>query len=282
MILVADSGSTKTDWGLISDNGSITYFSTSGYNPFFMDIDSIRDAISSELGGQLDLVKVQRIFFYGAGCQGNQVSNMEQALRQVFTRAVAIEVSVDLLAAAKALLGDRPGFAAILGTGTNTCLYDGRAITYHIDSLGFLLGDEGSGAAMGKRILTDFLRNQMDDAVRNAFNRKYGLDEAVLMERVYASTHPNRYCASYTRFLDEPEAAGNYRKQVVGEAFRVFFEKLVCLYPAYQSLTFNCVGSIGYHFSDLLKIEAENRGMEVGSILPTVIEKLTLYHHSVA
>lgn len=266
---------------MISNDGSTTYLSTSGYNPFFMGIDSIRDAISLELDGQLEFVKVEHIFFYGAGCQGNQVSNMEQALREVFTEAVTINVSMDLLAAAKALLGDRPGFAAILGTGTNTCLYDGNTIAHHIDSLGFLLGDEGSGAAIGKRILTDFLRNQMDGIIRDAFERKYGLDEAALMEQIYASTHPNRYCASFTRFLDEPEAAGSYREQVVADAFRAFFEKLVCLYPAYQSLTFNCVGSIGYHFSDLLKIEAENRGMKVGSILPAVIERLTLYHSSV-
>src|SRR5690606_37373780 len=237
-------------------------------------------AISSEVGVHLAPIDVQSVFFYGAGCQGSQVANMERALRQVFTAAVTVEVSVDLLAAAKALLGDHPGFAAILGTGTNTCLYDGSTITYHIDSLGFLLGDEGSGAAIGKRILTDFLRNQMESPIRDAFERKYGLREAEIMEQVYASNYPNRYCASFTRFLDEPEAAGKYRERIVGEAFRVFFEKLVCLYPAYRTLTFNCVGSVGYHFSDLLKIEAENRGMEVGLILPTVIEKLTLYHHS--
>lgn len=278
MILVADSGSTKTDWGIISGDGSTKYFSTSGYNPFFMDTDSIGETIAREIKDYLDRTAVRHIFFYGAGCQGTQISSMERALQQVFTGAATIQVSVDLLAAAKALLGDGPGFAAILGTGTNTCLYDGSAISYHIDSLGFLLGDEGSGAAIGKRILTDFLRNQMDGAVRRAFERTYALDEVTLMEQVYASTHPNRYCASFARFLNEPEAAGNYRKRIVGEAFQVFFEKLVCLYPGYRSLTFNCVGSIGYHFSDLLKIEAENRGMKVGLILPKVIEKLTFYH----
>lgn len=244
-----------------------------------MDADSIRDTILMEIGEHVDPAEVHRVFFYGAGCQGSQVFNMEQALHQVFTRVATIQVSVDLLAAAKALLGDDPGFAAILGTGTNTCLYDGSAITHHIDSLGFLLGDEGSGAAIGKRILADFLRNQMDSVIREAFERKYALHGDTILEQVYASSYPNRYCASFTRFLDEPEAAGSYRKRIVGEAFQAFFEKLVCLYPVYGSLTFNCVGSIGYHFSDLLKMEAENRGMKVGLILPTVIEKLTLYHH---
>ncbi|MGV3764130.1 N-acetylglucosamine kinase [Parapedobacter sp.] len=280
MILVADSGSTKTDWGVISAEGVATYFSTSGYNPFFMDSDSIRDAISSEIGSYLAPVDVQRVFFYGAGCQGGQVSNMARALRQVFTSAITVEVSMDLLAAAKALLGNQPGFAAILGTGTNTCLYDGNTITYHIDSLGFLLGDEGSGAAIGKCILVDFLRHQMDHPIREAFGRKYALDEAVIMEQLYSSPYPSRYCASFTRFLDEPEAVESYRARIVGEAFRLFFEKLVCLYPAYRSLTFNYVGSIGYHFHDLLKMEAENRGMKVGRVLSTVIEKLTLYHKS--
>src|SRR5690606_36029744 len=192
VILVADSGSTKTDWGVISADGSIRHFSTSGYNPFFMDIDSIEKAISTELSVHVDPIEVHRVFVYGAGCQDGQVQNMEAALHQVFIKATTIQVSVDLLAAAKALLGDGPGFAAILGTGTNTCLYDGRAISYHIDSLGFLLGDEGSGAAMGKRILADFLRNQLPDDVRSAFERKYGLSEATLMEQVYASGEPNR------------------------------------------------------------------------------------------
>ena len=245
-----------------------------------MDRDSIQQAISTELHTHVDPSRVTRVYFYGAGCQDGQVHNMEVALRRVFPKADTVHVSVDLLAAAKALLGDAPGFAAILGTGTNTCLYDGRTISYHIDSLGFLLGDEGSGAAMGKRILADFLRNQMEADVRAAFERKYALSEATLMEQVYASHEPNRYCASFARFLDEPEAAGDYRHQVVSDAFQTFFEKLVCLYPAYRSLTFNCVGSIGYHFSDFLKIEAEKRGMQVGIILPTVIEKLTLYHQS--
>lgn len=245
-----------------------------------MDIDSIFDVLSMEVKEHFNPAEIQRVFFYGAGCQGNQIFNMEQALRRVFKEAVTIQVFVDLLAAAKALLGDDPGFAAILGTGTNTCLYDGQAIAHHIDSLGFLLGDEGSGAVIGKRILTDFMRNQMSSPIREAFERKYALDEATILEQVYASRYPNRYCASFTRFLDEPEAAGSYRNRIVGEAFQAFFEKLVCLYPAYESLTFNCVGSIGYHFSNLLKMEAESRGMKVGLILPTVIEKLTHYHQN--
>lgn len=281
MILVADSGSTKTDWGLISCDGTVTYFSTSGYNPFFMEADLICDTIMREIHRHLDPGVIRSVFFYGAGCQGQHVFTMEEALNQVFVEAATVEVAVDLLAAAKALLGNQPGFAAILGTGTNTCLYDGKAISHHVDSLGFLLGDEGSGAAIGKRILVDFLRDRMDDRVRRAFKRRYQLEADDLMQQVYHSPQPNRYCASFARFLDEPMASSEYRSQVVAEAFRDFFGKLVCSYPGYRSQAFNCVGSIGYHFSDLLKREAENHGMKVGLILPAVIERLTWYHHVV-
>lgn len=282
MILVADSGSTKTDWAVIVDGITRTYFSTSGYNPFFMDADSIRDSIFREIDGRLDSTVIRQVFFYGAGCQGAHIATMEYVLQQVFTAAETVKVEVDLLAAARALLGNEPGFAAILGTGTNTCLYDGNAITYHIDSLGFLLGDEGSGAVIGKRILTDYLRNQMGQSVREAFIRIYALDENELMQEVYGAGYPNRYCASFVKFLDEPTVSADYRRLVVCEAFSGFFEKLVCLYPDYRSLTFNCVGSVGYHFSDLLRVAAEDQGMKVGRVLPSVIESLSLHHSEMA
>src|SRR5690606_27078793 len=280
MILIADSGSTKTDWGVISHDGSIDYFSTAGYNPFFMDVGTMGEGISSVIGVCLYPAEVRQLLFYGAGCQDSQVDKVKGALLKVFPGAMTVKVSVDLLAAAKALLATHPGFVAILGTGTNTCLYDGRSISYHIDSLGFLLGDEGSGAAIGKRVLVDFLRNQMDPAVREAFIRRYALDESSLMEHVYTATYPNRYCASFARFLNEPEVPSGYRELIVKDAFASFFEKLVCQYPSYKTLTFNCVGSIGYHFRDLLITAAENHGMKVGLIERSVIERLTHYYHS--
>lgn len=280
MILVADSGSTKTDWGVITEGKGPTYFSTPGYNPFFAEARSIQDRLLEDINVHMNPMAIRRVYFYGAGCQGQHIATMERVLQQVF-KAAHVQVEVDLLAGAKALLDDKPGFAAILGTGTNTCLYDGRHIAYHIDSLGFLLGDEGSGAAIGKRILMDFLRNQMGGAERNVFKRIYGLEPDQLMQQVYNSKYPNQYCASFAKFLDESAICAGYRNDVVGGAFRDFFERLVCLYPDYQSLTFNCVGSIGYHFRDILKMVAENYGMKVGIILPGVIERLTLHHEKV-
>ncbi|MGK6352872.1 N-acetylglucosamine kinase [Parapedobacter sp. DT-150] len=278
MILIADSGSTKTDWAISSKGAATQYFTTTGYNPFFMDAPSILASMTGEMKKHPELSSVEAVYFYGAGCQGEKRSQMEQALTQVFAHCPVIRVEVDLLAAAHALLGDSPGFAAILGTGTNTCLYNGKTIVYHIDSLGFLLGDEGSGAAIGKRILVDFLRHRMPPAIRDAFMQAYRVQEDDVMQQLYSSGQPNRYSASFARFLDSQAVPDSYRRQVVSDAFDTFFAQLVSAYPDYGLYSFNCVGSIGFHFRELLEATAGRYGMKTGKIIRSVIEQLVDYH----
>lgn len=277
MIIIADSGSTKTHWCILSETGR-SYFTTAGLNPFFTVEAQLPVTIRSLVASHLDASAVTALFFYGAGCQGDKIAVMEKAFRQVFPNAASIQVRVDLLAAARALLGDTPGFAAILGTGTNSCIYDGNAIAHHIDSLGFLLGDEGSGAAIGKQILIDFLRNQLPGPLRAAFVREYGGDEDALISLLYKSPQPNRFCAGYAKFLDVADMDPNYREAVIHRHFRIFFSQLVCLYPEYETYRFNCVGSIAHRFKEALQVEASHQGMEMGIILPTVIEELASYH----
>lgn len=280
MILVADGGSTKTDWCMLSGAGIRQHFRTVGFNPFFVRESDLPAAIAAGIAPYVDAAGVNGLFFYGAGCQGDKIAMMEYAFRQVFPSAATIAVRVDLLAAAKALLGDTPGFAAILGTGTNTCLYDGNDISHHVDSLGFLLGDEGSGAAIGKRILVDFLRNRLPDRLRSAFVREYDGDGEMLISRLYSSSQPSRFCAEYAKFLDVPDMDETYLQEVVQDAFRTFFSRLVCMYPGYQSVSFNCVGSIGHRFVDILREEAAYHGMAMGKILPSVIDELAAYHEA--
>lgn len=278
MLLIADSGSTKTDWCLVNNEGTETYFSTEGYNPYFMSGEYIAHSIQSSFPAYAAPALISRLHFYGAGCQDDKAGEMEQMLRKLFDRATHVSAEVDLLAAARGLLSDEPGFAAILGTGTNTCLYDGHAITHNIDSLGFMLGDEGSGAAIGKKILSDFLRHKMPAAVRRLFVETYGLSEEVVMHKVYKEPMPNRFCAGFTRFLNQPGTDSDYAHAVLHTAFTEFFTNLVSCYPGYDGYSFNCVGSVGYHFRDIITEIAAGFNMRTGVIIPDLISHLVKHH----
>ncbi|WP_119080005.1 N-acetylglucosamine kinase [Chitinophaga alhagiae] len=278
MLLIADSGSTKTAWCLVNEAGEENYFNTEGYNPFFVSTDYAAGSIRASFPAEVDINAVSRVYFYGAGCQDGKELDMEAALRQVFTHAAHVSAEVDLLAAARGLLGNSPGFAAILGTGTNTCLYNGRQISMNIDSLGFMLGDEGSGAAIGKKILSDFLRHKMPGHVRQLFESTYGLSEATIMHQVYKEPLPNRYCAGFTRFLSLPDIDEAYAQAVLRGAFSEFFTNLVSCYPGYREYAFNCVGSVGYHFRETLNSVAAAFGMQTGLIIPDLIGHLVKHH----
>ncbi len=282
MILVADSGSTKTDWVGILPSGEKVSFVTEGYNPFVQSEAYMKDSISRATAAHIDTAAVEYVYFYGAGCQGEKIAVVERVLKEVFGRAAGAEVAVDLLAAAKSLLGDRAGFAAILGTGTNTCLYDGEKITYHVDSLGYLLGDEGSGSAIGRQVLADFLRGRMPAEIRERFVDTYRAQPDSLLEEVYAVQQPNRYLASYAKFAGMDGVYDAYGKSVVLHVFRLFFENLVLAYPGYRQYPFNCVGSVAFHFKEALAEVASKYGMELGTIRPDVIDGLVAYHEAVA
>jgi hypothetical protein len=186
---------------------------------------------------------------------------------------------MDLVGSARALLGRSAGFAAILGTGTNSCIYDGEKITRYIDSLGFLLGDEGSGGYMGKRLLGDYIRGYMPKEVSDRFWDTYQLTGEQLIDRIYSAAMPNRYCAAYTRFLTGEHAGHEYLEQhVIRGSFRDFFNNIVKHYPDYQKHLFNSVGSVGWIFRDRLIEVAAEFGMETGIIICSPMEGLVKYH----
>lgn len=278
MILIADSGSTKTDWCLLDSDGKRVYFVTEGYNPHFSDEQHIIHSIKNNLPVEIERTRIKEVYFYGAGCQDDKVELMEHILWNVFPGCESILAEVDLLAAARGLLGNKPGFAAILGTGTNTCIYDGRSIISNIDSLGFILGDEGSGAAIGKKILSDYLRNKMPESVKTLFYNHYQLYPAEIIARIYGAPMANRFCAGFTRFLKHPEVDPDYCYQLVKNSFTEFFNQLVSCYPAYNRYTFNCIGSVGYHFKAILEEVLNDFQMEPGRILPSLIKELAAYH----
>lgn len=277
MILVADSGSTKTNWCLLRSGADFRYFDTEGYNPYFVSSAYIIASLGKNLPSDVNRESVSTIYFYGAGCFDDKVGIIEGALQQVFSKAT-IHVGLDLLGSARSVLGDKPGFAAILGTGTNSCLYDGTKITANINSLGYLLGDEGSGFYIGKKLLGDYIRQYMPAPVRNEFFEIYGLSREEIMERVYSESLPNRFCAGFAQFISVSVSDTAYTHQLVKNAFVDFFECLVIKYENHDQYTFNCTGSIGYIFKDLLSETATQYGMKVGSIIKTPIEGLAIYH----
>ncbi|GEO04688.1 ATPase [Adhaeribacter aerolatus] len=281
MIIIADGGSTKTSWCLITESNSKVYFNTEGYNPYFSDTPVIISSLQRSLPENLKKTEVTELYYYGAGCstpENNEI--VAAAMRAVFTNA-KVKVGHDLLAAARALLGVDAGFAAILGTGTNTCYYDGYDVTMNIDSLGYFLGDEGSGSSLGKRLLRDYMRGYLPEGMSKIFKDTYELDNEAIFDHLYNKPLPNRFLASFSKFLYENNNF-SYSREVVKESFDTFFKNLVCHYPGYQEHTFNCVGSVAYNFRDILEEVALENGMEMGTIIRSPIDNLVYYHQVLA
>lgn len=277
MILIADSGATKTDWCGIYDNGEAVSFKSEGYNPNYITLEYMVADMRKSLPENFPTDEVTNVYFYGSGVTELQYGFVREAVNTIFHNA-DVFVAMDLLASARALLGNEPGFAAILGTGTNSCTYDGNEITLNIDSLGFILGDEGSGAYMGKRLICDYIRGQMPQSAREIVSQhiKYSGDE--LIDIIYTKPFPNRFCAQYSKVIGENIGKDEYFYNLVVDSMRKLFENIITHYPDYQKYKFNCVGSVGYAYRDILKSVAAEFGMECGKIIPFPMEGLKEFH----
>jgi N-acetylglucosamine kinase-like BadF-type ATPase len=282
MIIIADGGSTKTNWCLVTGEGKKVYFNTEGYNPYFSSTAYIIQSLKDTLPTDLELDEITEVNYYGAGCSTPEMRKIvEDAMKVVFTKA-QVYIGHDLLAAARALLGKSEGFAAILGTGTNTCLYDGKEVTQNIDSGAYILGDEGSGCYIGKKLLTDYLRGYMPEAVRKNFWETYKLTPDDVNEQVYTQPRANRFCASFSKFVYDSPVNIEYSRNIVRTSFEDFFRNLVTHYPDYQKYTFNCIGSVGYNFRNVLEEVVIENGMVVGNIIRSPIDNLVKYHLELA
>ena len=245
MILIADSGASKTDWGCVSRNSDACIrFTSQGYNPNYITGPQIVEDILKNKPAELDPESVKEIYFYGAGVTPLQYPFMEETLRKVFTRAEHVFIAMDTLASCRALLGRKPGFSAILGTGANTCLYDGCNEGLNVDSCGFILGDEGSGAYLGKRLITDYIRHNMPDKVYELVGKELGRSNDDLIDIIYTKPFPNRFCAQYARFIRQNVGTDPYFSELVTDAFTKFFDRIVTHYPDYTQYSFNAVGSV--------------------------------------
>ena len=282
MIIIADGGSTKTNWCLLNEEGHKIYFNTEGYNPYFSNTEYIVDSLKKNMPLDISYEKVQQVHYYGAGVHNAEKAEIVKKALEVQFPQAKVSVGHDLLAAARALLGNQKGFAAILGTGTNTCIYDGEDIALNIDSLAYILGDEGSGCYIGKKLIADYIRGYMPEEVREVFDSTYQITPDEIMDQVYTKPLPNRFLASFSKFVYDNPVNMEYSRNIVKSSFIDFFENLVVHYPNYQDYTFNCIGSVAYNFRNVLEELAQKYGMQVGRIIRSPIDDLVKYHVEIA
>ena len=275
MILISDSGSTKAEWVILSDTGVRERQFTAGINPFYQDSYDIIHLLKHEFSSSHS--KFDAIYFYGAGCTNQEKGEIvKSALLQCFD-ANKIDIGSDLLAAAHSLCIDKQGIACILGTGSNSCFYDGQKITEQISPLGFILGDEGSGAVLGKKLIGDILKKQLPLCLIEVFFKTYPVTTAEILENVYKKPFPSRYLAGFTLFLSKnihfPEIAA-----IVIDGFREFVTRNLLQYKAIKQSPVNFTGSIGFHFETQLRKVMGEADLMVGKIEQAPMNGLIAYH----
>ena len=280
MKLIADCGSTKIDWCALTADGTVAArFTSPGINAVMLTGEEIRARLAAEAAPQLPEGQIDEVYFYGAGCISPEVCGaVEQALRTAMAPAATrIEVATDLLAAARALCGHRAGIACIMGTGSNSCLYDGKEIRQNVSPLGYILGDEGSGAVLGRLLLGDVLKNQLPRELADEFLSEYGLDRLSVIRRVYREPAANRFLASVVPFLSAHIDHPHIHRLVLG-SFRAFFRRNVCQYPGYDRMEVHFIGSIARYFAPVLRQAAAQCSCTVGTIMQSPMEGLLKFH----
>lgn len=268
-ILVADSGSTKTDWVLIHQGISREIFSTCGINPYYQDIENIAEEVKPAFKENIT-TPPDVVYFYGAGCGTPQKQEIvKKAIGQIYTET-QIFANSDLLGAARSLCQNSSGIACILGTGSNSCYYDGKEIVTNISPLGYILGDEGSGAVMGKKLISDMLKNQLPPIVAQKFFETYQLDVSSILDSAYKQPFPNRYLAQFSKFIHDhiqiPEI-----EHMVMEGFEEFITRNILQYEKVNSTPIYFTGSIAYFFQDQLI-----RAMSAFDLKPELITRSPL------
>jgi len=276
MILIADSGSTKTEWLICGDDKTNDSLFSQGINPFFQDEDGIFDLLDRELG-QLKDLKIESVCYYGTGCNSEIRNNTVLLALQRFFTAERIFVGSDLLGAARSLCLDKPGIACIMGTGSNSCYYDGFKIAANVSPLGYILGDEGGAAVLGRKLVAGVLKKQVPPSVIEKFFDFYKLTPAEILESVYMKPFPNRFLGQFSIFLSSnieiPEL-----QAIVTTSFDEFIIRNVLQYPESRKLPINFTGSIAVHFRSFLEDTLRSHHLLPGIFSKTPMENLARYH----
>ena len=276
MLVIVDSGSTKADWRFITDPANIVAHSTQGFNPFLHDSDYVWEVLKTTLLPKIEAEKVQKVVFYGAACSSpERCAIIEVALRRCFETA-EIQVEHDLLACARASLQDQPGVSCIIGTGSNSCAYDGQRITDNITNLGYFLGDEGSGGHLGKLLIQAYFYREMPADILKVFEDTYQMDKAAIISEIYGKA-PNVFLASFAKFMSEHKAHP-FVQDLVNDAFEVFVKRHICKYTQHLHYPIAFVGSIAFHFKDILQTVLNRHALQLGQIIQKPIDPLVNYH----
>tara|TARA_B100001109_G_C18860803_1_gene473879 strand:- start:2606 stop:3505 length:900 start_codon:yes stop_codon:yes gene_type:complete len=276
MKVIADSGSSKTDWFLIDGNRTLERFETKGFNPYFHTTDSIVSEIGDTFQS-LTLEEVKEVHFYGAGCSSKERMDLvKEALESVFD-GVKIFVSHDLLGSARAACGKQKGLAGILGTGSNCCSFDGVEIIDSFPSGGYSIGDEGGGVNLGRRMLKAYIEDYLPEDLRIAFDRKYATNVDEILVNLYKKPFPNRYMASFSRFTYHHREHPFVSEQIL-EEFTAYFSNQVMRFKQAQEWPLSLVGSVAFYYHEYIRIVAEQFGVQIGTILEKPISGLCLYH----
>lgn len=274
--LLADSGATKAEWCLLN-NGKKKILFTQGISPYFLNTGQIAELLEKELVPKIKNVTVEHIHYYGTGCSNvDNARSIKKALNKIFAKA-QVKVNTDLMAAARALCGHEKGIACILGTGSNSCYYNGKNIVKNSPGVGYVLGDEGSGAYLGKKVIQYYLYNTFDEDLRARFDAKFVTTAAEILDNVYKKPLPNRYLASFALFLAENR--GHYMiENIIEDGLNDFFFQHLCKYNEIWKQPVNFVGSVAYGFKDVIEQLCSSYEFELGTVLKNPMDGLIRYH----
>ena len=277
MKLIADSGSTKTEWKLIENNQIINSFITIGLNPYFVKTQEIHAVVESEISHFVDKSRISECYFYGAGCLA-EINKLivKEALLKSFSNCI-IEVETDIVGAARALFQRSKGIACILGTGSNSCLYDGEKIIENIPSLGYIFGDEGGGVHIGKKLISAFLRNELPNEITKKLQKEYQLSRESIMNFVYKEKFPNRYLAAFCTFISD-NIDNSYLETIVKESFSEFVICQLSKYSDYQKMPIGFIGSIAFYFKEQLNEVLKESGLKLSKVMKSPMDGLIEYH----
>lgn len=275
-ILIADSGSTKTQWCLLQGNKK-KMISTQGISPYFMNDEALASILTKELLPKTGEIPIDEIFYYGTGCSNDtNVALIKRSLKKVY-KIAKVSVQHDLLGAAKALCGNEKGIACILGTGSNSCFYNGKKVVKNSPGLGFILGDEGSGTHLGKKVLQHYLYKTFDAELMDKFEAKYPHNVDDMLDNVYKKPLPNRFLSSFVPFLVENR--GHYMiENIIEDSINDFFFNHIYKYRESWTLPINFVGSVAFGFKDVLKQMCNDYELKLGTVIKSPMDGLVKYH----
>ncbi|MCB0558471.1 MAG: hypothetical protein H6573_17850 [Lewinellaceae bacterium] len=276
MVVVVDSGSTKADWKMVNSNG-MQSISTMGFNPVFHTENKIYQELQEVFDDGVKPEEATQVYYYGAGCWDAKLKSVvSNALTRIFYNA-DIEVEHDLLGAARATCLRDPGISCILGTGSNSCLYDGTNVTDNVTNLGYLLGDEGSGTHLGKSLIRAYFYRELPQALTNELDKAYPGGKQAMLDKIYGKGTPNVYLASFTKFMSH-NIEHPFIQRLLYNSFAEFIDRHARKYHNHLSLPIHFIGSVAYYFQDVIRAVLEERAMTPGRFIQKPIDNLVSFH----